>query len=79
MERADAAAQTAAAVTGTLPHGGFTLHCNEDTLDAVGKPTVYVICACGRGYAFGRRLTDQDLFGFLADHDGFVRKTSDEH
>jgi hypothetical protein len=69
VERAAGAAQTATTAEGHLPHGAFTLHCGENSRDFEGKLTMHVICACGRGYAFGQRAESATLLRFLADHD----------
>lgn len=53
----------------SLPCGGFTLHSNETVTGLDNEPTMYVICSCGRGYAFGHKATSAELFAFLMDHE----------
>jgi hypothetical protein len=55
-----------------LPHGDFALHTREGTTGPDDQPTLYVICACGRGYAFGHYAPSERLFAWLADHDADV-------
>jgi hypothetical protein len=76
-DRSTAAAQTAMAAEGYLPHGKFTLHCGEHSTDFDGNPTMHVICACGRGYAFGQRAESVTLLRWLADHDSDPRGATD--
>jgi len=76
-DRATSAAQTAMAAEGYLPHGAFTLHCGPNSIDYDGNPTLHVICACGRGYAFGQRAESATLLRFLADHDSDPRAATD--
>lgn len=61
-----------AAHTPPLPHGGFALHTREGTTGPDGQPTMYVICDCGRGYAWGHYADSERLFRWLADHDADV-------
>lgn len=55
-----------------LPHSGFGLHTREGTVGPDGQPTLYVICDCGRGYAWGHYADSARLLQWLTDHDAAV-------
>lgn len=50
------------------PHGDFTIHVNDDTRTPGNEPAAYVICACGRGYSWARRIPAAQLAAWLANH-----------
>jgi hypothetical protein len=55
-----------------LPHGSFALHSRDGCVGPDGEPTLYVICECGRGHAFGHYADSARLFAWLRDHDAEV-------
>ena len=55
-----------------LPHGSFALQSNNSTLGPDGRPTLYVTCSCGRGYAFGHYAGSDRLAAWLLDHDADI-------
>jgi hypothetical protein len=50
------------------PHGGFTIHAPLDALSFNDEPAAYVICACGRGYSWERRIPGPELLVWLSNH-----------
>lgn len=57
-----------AAAAFRVPHGDFTVHTSDDTRTPDNEPAVYVICACGRGYSWARRIPAAQLAAWLANH-----------
>lgn len=50
------------------PHGGFAVHASDDTRGPNNELAVYVICACGRGYSWERKIPDAELVTWLSNH-----------
>lgn len=54
------------------PHGPFAMHTREGVIGPDGQPALYVICACGRGYAFGHYADSERLATWLLDHNADI-------
>lgn len=50
------------------PHGGFTIHADDRSRGPNNEIAVFVICACGRGYSWERRIPDAELVAWLSNH-----------
>ena len=50
------------------PHGDFNIHTNDSDRSPNNKPTVYAICACGRGYSWEEKVSAAQLLTWLANH-----------
>lgn len=50
------------------PHGGFSIHVNEHNRGPNNELAVYVICECGRGYSWERKIPDVELVAWLSNH-----------
>lgn len=59
-------------LAGRLPHGNFVIHCRDGVIGPDDQPTVYVVCSCGRAYAFGHYIDSDRLFRWLNDHDASI-------
>lgn len=55
--------------------GVFELHTREGVIAPDNQPTLYVICGCGRGYAWGHYVDSARLTRWLVDHDADVACT----
>ncbi len=50
------------------PHGDFTIHVSDSTRGPNNELAVYVICECGRGYSWERKMPGRELLVWLANH-----------
>ena len=66
MEREERVEEQAQAAVEGLPHGPFKLAMGDHPQ---GGGTIQVLCSCGRGYAFGRRVDSVALMVWLHNHD----------
>lgn len=50
------------------PHGGFNIHVSDNTRGPNNELAVHVICACGRGYSWERKIPAAELIAWLLNH-----------
>ena len=61
--------------TRPIAHRSFVIRSNSGTRGPDNEPTMYTVCDCGTGYAWGHAATSAELDAWMADHEGFRRES----